>query len=70
MLILAMKQLNSFGVTSAQTDDFVVFHGLDYHEIIQAYEELKEEGRMTVRINQQNHFTNLKSLKEFVEEGH
>lgn len=27
MLILAMKQLNSFGVTSAQTDDFVVFHG-------------------------------------------
>ena len=36
MLILAMKQLNSFGVTSAQTDDFVVFHGLDYHAIIQA----------------------------------
>lgn len=70
MLILAMKQLNSFGVTSAQTDDFVVFHGLDYHEIIQAYEELKEEGKMTVRINQQNHFTNLDSLKKFVEEGH
>ena len=70
MLLKAMKQLNSFGVTSSQTDDFVVFHGLDYHEVIAAYKELEAEGKMTVRIYEQNHFTDIEGLKGFVEEGH
>lgn len=69
MLVKAMQHLNSFGVTSSQTDDFVVFHGLDYHEVIEAYRELEKEGRMTVRIYEQNHFTNLEALKAFIAEG-
>ncbi len=69
MLVAAMKHLNSFGITSSQTDDFVVFHALDYHEVIEAYRELEQEGRMTVRIYEQNHFTNLKDLKAFIAEG-
>ncbi len=70
MLTKAMKHLNSYGVTSAQTDDFVVFHNLDYHEVIEAYRELENEGKMTVRVYEQNHFTNLDDLKSFIEEGY
>lgn len=69
MLVNAMQQLNRYGITSSQTDDFVVFHGLDYHEVIEAYKELEQENKLTVRIYQQNHFTCLKDLKQFVEEG-
>lgn len=69
-LLAAMKHLNSYGITSAQSDDFEVFHNLDYHEIIEAYRELEAEGKMTVRIYEQNHFTNLNDLKAFIEEGY
>lgn len=70
MMINAMHHLNSYGVTSCQTDDFVVFHGLDYHEVIAAYQELEKEGKMTVRVYEQNHFTNIDDLKGFIEEGY
>lgn len=70
MLVAAMKHLNSYGVTSSQTDDFVVFHNLDYHEVIEAYRELEAEGKMTVRVYEQNHFTNCDDLKAFIEEGY
>lgn len=69
MLVRAMHHLNSYGLTSCQTDDFVVFHGLDYHEVIRAYQELEQEGRMTVRVYEQNHFTSLPAFKEFIAEG-
>ena len=69
MLVHAMHELNRFGVTSAQTDDYVVFHGLDYHDVIQAYQNLEAKGKMSVRIYEQNHFTNTRDLHQFLSEG-
>lgn len=69
MLENAMHHLNSYGVTSAQTDDYVVFHGLDYHDVITAYQNLEAKGKITVRIYEQNHFTNTHDLTNFLNEG-
>lgn len=69
MLLNAMHHLNSYGVTSAQSDDFCVFNGLDYHNIIQAYQNLESKGLTTVRVYEQNHFTNVNELQSFLNEG-
>ena len=53
MILKACESLNSYGVTSAQTDDFIVFPGVDYEVIINAYKELANEGKLTVKIYEQ-----------------
>lgn len=69
MMEKAIKALNSYGVTSSQTDDFMVFQ-LPYQTIIKAYKELEAEGKLTVRVNEQSHFTNTKDLQQFFDEGY
>lgn len=69
MMEKAIKALNSYGVTSSQTDDFIVFQ-LPYQTIIKAYEELEAEGKLTVRVNEQSQFTNTKDLQKFFDEGY
>lgn len=69
MMKKAIKALNSYGVTSSQTDDFIVFQ-LPYQTIIKAYKELEAEGKLTVRVNEQSHFTNTKDLQQFFDEGY
>ena len=45
MLLLAAKELNSYGITSCQSDDYCVFKGLSWETVNEAYEELiKEES--------------------------
>lgn len=69
MLRAAVKALNSYGVTSAQTDDYGVFAGLDWRTVNEAYRQLEASGELTVRIYEQANFTTLPELKTFVEEG-
>lgn len=70
MIQMAAQKLNGYGITSCQSDDFVVFQNVDYQEVIEAYRQLEEENALTVRVYEQNHFTNLKDLKGFVEKGY
>lgn len=70
MIVAASKALNSYGVTSSQTDDLLVFNNVPYQRILDAYAELEAEGKMTVRVNQQAQFMDLDGLKEFVEKGY
>lgn len=65
----ACRYLNAYGITSCQTDDFYAFHNEPWRDILAAYKELEEAGELTVRVYEQSNFTNLNSLKEFVEEG-
>ncbi len=69
MILLACERLNSYGVTSVQSDDYATFSNVDYHNVMEAIEQLREEKKLNVRINEQVHFTTLKDLKQFVEEG-
>lgn len=65
----ACKALNSYGVTSSQSDDYCAFRQIPWQVINEAYQELEESGELTVRVYEQGNFETLDSLKEFVEAG-
>ena len=65
----ACKALNSYGVTSSQTDDYPVYRALPWSVVNEAYRELAAEGKLTVRVYEQSNFTNVKDLTEFIEAG-
>ena len=69
MIRAASRKLNSYGVTSSQTDDYSTFSTVHWSEINAAYRELAQAGELMVRVNQQANFSNLEDLKDFVEQG-
>ncbi len=69
MIRLACAALNSYGVTSSQTDDYCVFRGIPFETVNKAYRELEESGELTVRVYEQANFTTLPELRRFIEEG-
>lgn len=69
MILRACEKLNSYGITSAQSDDYCTFINLNWKEINEAYRELEAEGKLTVRIYEQSNLTNLEELTKFVAEG-
>ena len=69
MIRLACRQLNRFGVTSSQTDDYCVFRAIPFETVNAAYRELEESGELTVRVYEQSNFTELSELQRFVESG-
>ena len=69
MLLAGCKMLNSYGITSCQSDDYCVFQNIPWQTINQAYRELEESGELTVRVYEQANFTNLSDLQSFVEAG-
>jgi len=68
-LLLAMAYVNRFGITSVQTDDFLSTEA-PFEEIIAAYQELKEEGRMTVRVTEQCQLLTIDDLNRFLHAGY
>ena len=69
MIRAACKGLNSYGVTSSQSDDYCVFRNLPWHTVNEAYRELEASGELTVRVYEQANFTNVSGLSEFIAEG-
>ena len=69
MLRSASEMLNSYGITSCQSDDYCVFQNLPWQVINEAYRELEADGELTVRVYEQANFTNLPTLMAFVEAG-
>ncbi len=70
MILTAEAAMNRYGITSAHTDDFLAFQNVPYERILQAYQELAAQGRMTVRIYEQSQFKDVESLRRFVEQGY
>ena len=70
MILKACESLNSYGVTSAQTDDFIVFPGVDYEVIINAYKELANEEKLTVKIYEQAQLAQKEELESFLSKGY
>ena len=69
MIRSACRMLNSYGITSCQSDDFCVFLSLPWQIIHEAYHELEASGELTVRVYEQANFTTLPALQEYVEAG-
>lgn len=70
MIRAACAALNSYGITSSQSDDYCVFQNLSWQTVNQAYQELEADGELTVRVYEQANFTSLEGLRGFVEAGH
>jgi len=69
MLHTACKELNSYGITSCQSDDYCAFRNVSWKTIHEAYKELEEEGKLTVRVYEQSNITTIEDLKEFIDAG-
>ena len=69
MIVLAGRKLNSYGITSCQTDDYCVFSNVSWQMINRAFQELEQSGDLSVRVYEQCNFTNINNLKDFVESG-
>lgn len=70
MLKQGAKYLNSFGVTSCQTDDLITFVKVDPELVIEAYKELVLENELTVRVYEQSNFNSVDKFKNFLSKGH
>lgn len=69
MIRAACRVLNSYGITSCQSDDYCAFLNVSWKTINEAFCELEEAGELTVRVYEQSNLTNLEALQEFVEAG-
>lgn len=70
MLLNACKGLNSYGVTSSHTDDLCTIEGVDWREVVAAYEELRAENKLTVRVYEQSQLTTPEDLRAFLNAGY
>lgn len=70
MLIQAMDIVSSYGVTSVQTDDFETFSDKDWKKVMKAYEELKQEGKLKVRIYEQCLLPSRSRIEGFISGGY
>ena len=69
MLRSAMVEVNRYGITSVQSDDYSTFREISWQLVNEAYRELEAAGEMTVRVTEQSNFTELSALKQFIEAG-
>lgn len=68
-VLIAQKKLNSYGITSVQSDDLLSATST-YKDGLRALEELRDENQLTLRIYEQAQFLNLETLKEFISDGY
>ena len=69
MIRLSCKELNSYGITSCQSDDYCLYRNIPWQIINEAYQELEATGELTVRVYEQANFTSLSDLQAFVTAG-
>ena len=70
MLRLGCAALNSYGVTSVQSDDYCVFRAIPWQTINQAFRELEAAGELSVRVYEQANFTDVPELEDFIAAGY
>ncbi len=69
MIRTACRALNAVGVTSCHSDDFCVFDNVSWQEVYAAFQEVKAEGGLTVRVNEQSQFPSIEALRDFLSRG-
>ena len=69
MIRLACRQLNAYGITGCQSDDYCVFHHVPWQTVNEAFQTLEEAGELTVRVYEQANFTSVPALEGFLAAG-
>ena len=70
MILFAQKDINEAGITSVESDNFLSLPGRNSERIMQAYRELDEEKKMTLRVREQASFTAYSDMKAFIDKGY
>ena len=70
MITVAAEKANAQGITSVQSDDLLSVTDDDFTKCIRAYTELRNEGKLTVRVNEQSRFENIENLNRFINMGY
>ncbi|MCR2044468.1 amidohydrolase [Anaerosalibacter massiliensis] len=70
MLLEGIEDANSCGITSIQTDDFEAIPGNNFHNILKAYRELEEEGKLSLRIYEQCLLPSMDRINSFLNSGY
>lgn len=70
MIRTACQALNSYGITSCQSDDFCCFINLPWQVVNEAYQELEAAGELTVRVYEQANLFTLENLSSFIGAGY
>ena len=60
----------SKGIVQVHTDDFNLIADDDFEDVLQAYRELNEEGRLPIRVNEQIRFRRTDQLQRFLDLGY
>ena len=69
MIRAACKALNSYGVTSVQSDDYCAFRAVPFETVNAAYRELEAAGELSVRVYEQANFDDPDELQRFISAG-
>ena len=69
MLLAACREVNRYGITSVQTDDYQVFRGVSWRTVNEVYREMAKKGELTVRVCEQAQFTDPEGLQDFISDG-
>lgn len=69
-IVKGMEEANKHGITSVHSDDFGILGYKNFQTTIEIYKELKEEGKMTLRVYKQCQLPSLKLLQDFLDKGY
>jgi predicted amidohydrolase YtcJ len=70
MIMTAAANANTQGITSVQSDDLLSVTVEDFTKVIRAYTELRDEGKLTVRVNEQCLLDKVENLNKFLNMGY
>lgn len=70
MILAAANYALSQGVTSVQSDDFEALPGKNFHNVIRAYMELKDSGKLPIRVYEQCLLPHIDRLNRFLSLGY
>lgn len=69
-ITVASKECIKYGVTSIQTDDFLLIRAGGFKEILEAYFELDKESKLLLKFNQMLYLPSKELLEEFLALGY
>lgn len=70
MMVNAIDHMNKSGITSVGSDDLRAMSDKNYENVIQAYLELKDEGKLKIRVYEQCLIPDINKFKEFINGGY
>ena len=69
-IVKACDLYKTAGITSVETDDFELTRAGTFHDILQAYRELDEEGKLPIRVNQMLYLPEDEQQQDFYKYGY